>query len=148
MALSEYTTFATKPLAFPINGKTYTLEPISIPAGMRLAEAIEGGDTELDDLKGVALWQLLLGATWDEMIADGVPLEAATRAGLAALADHQQGRAFAEVIWETGADPKALQKYLTAKAPNRAARRSPSTAKASTTNPRASTSSTKTSRTQ
>jgi hypothetical protein len=148
MALSEYQTFATPPLAFPINGKTYALEPLGIAAGLRLAEAITGQDDELNDLKGSALWQLVLGAVWDQMIADGVPLEAATRAGLAALADHQQGRAFAEVIWETGADPKALEKYLTAKAPNRAARRSRSTAAASTTKRRASTSSTKTSPTQ
>jgi hypothetical protein len=148
MSLSEYQTFATPPLAFPINGKTYTLKPLSIEAGLRLAGAIEDGDAELDDLKGEALWRLLLGDTWDEMRTDGVPLEAATRAGLTALADHQQGRAFAEVIWETGADPKALEKYLTAKAPNRAARRSRGTAKASTTKRPASTSTTKTSRAQ
>lgn len=133
MALSEYTNFATEPLAFPINGKLYKMAPLSIRAGLRLANAVEGGDDELDDLKGEALWRLLLGDVWDDMIADGVPLEAATRAGLAALADHQQGRAFAEVIWETGADPKALEKYLTAQAPSRASRRSPSTAKATTT---------------
>jgi hypothetical protein len=148
MALSEYQTFATPPLAFPINGKTYTLKPLSIEAGLRLAGAIEDGDAELDDLKGESLWRLLLGDTWDEMRTDGVPLEAATRAGLTALADHQQGRAFAEVIWETGADPKALERYLKAKAPNRAARRSPGTAKASTTKRPASTSTTKTSRAQ
>jgi hypothetical protein len=142
MALSEYTTFATPPLAFPINGKVYTLAPLGIAAGIKLAGAIVDGDPELDDLKGEALWKLILGTVWDEMITDGVPLEAATRAGLTALADHQEGRAFAEVIWETGADPKALEKYLTAKAPNRASRRSPSTAKATTTKPRAATSGT------
>jgi len=143
MALSEYTTFATPPLAFPINGKTYTLAPLGIEAGIRLAAAIVGKDDELNDLSGSALWRLVLGTVWDDMIADGVPLEAATRAGLAALADHQQGRAFAEVIWETGADPKALEKYLTEQlTPNRATRRSPSTAKATTTRKPVSTSGT------
>lgn len=142
-ALTEYTDFAKEPLSFPINGKTYTLAPLGIADGLRLADAIEGNDDDLNDLRGAALWRMLLGDVWDQMIADNVPLEAATRAGLTALADHQNGRAFATVVWETGADPKALDRYLTAKAPNRAAKRSPSTAKAPTTKPRASTSTTK-----
>jgi hypothetical protein len=146
MALSEYQTFATPPLEFPINGKTYRLEPLGIAAGLKLADALTDPESELNDLKGAALWKLLLGDIWDQFIEDGVPVEAATRAGITALADHQEGRAYAEVVWETGADPKALEKFLKAKAPNRAARRSPATAKASTTKRPASTSTTKTSR--
>lgn len=144
-ALTEYTNFATEPLSFPINGKTYTLAPLGIADGLRLADAVTGNDDELNDLSGAALWRMLLGDVWDQMLTDNVPLEAATRAGLTALADHQHGRAFATIVWETGADPKELDRYLTAKAPNRAAKRSRSTAKAPTTKPPVSTSTTKTS---
>lgn len=134
MSLKAYESFAEKPLEFPIGGKVYALPPLGIEAGLRLATVVAGEDEASKELKGEALWKLLLGPLWDEMIADDVPLAAATRAGLAALADYQYGRAMAEAAWEAGADPKALEAYITKKvAPNRASRRSRSTVKAPTT---------------
>jgi hypothetical protein len=138
MTLAAYETIAPEPLVFPINGKTYTLPPIGIEDGIRIAEGVSGKNEEFQNLRADELWRLLLGPLWDQMIADGVPLRAATRAGVTALADYQYGRTMAEAAWASGANPEALQKYLTEKlAPNRAARRSTSTAKASTPSPRA-----------
>lgn len=135
MALSAYETLTNEPLAFPIGGKTYTLAPLSIPAGLKLAGVVSGEDTEFLESKTEELWKLILGPLWDEMITDGVPLAAAIRVALTAYAEHTEGRATALIAWETGGDPKALEKYLSPE-PNRASRRSPSTAKATTTKPR------------
>lgn len=144
MALSEYEKFSNPPLVFPIGGKQYTLKPVDIPTGIILDKIISGEDKELAKQPASYLWKMLLGDMWDEFAADGVPLEAATRAGLTALAEHQYGRAIAEATWEAGADPKALQDYMEKKfPPNRAQRRSKSTAAASSTPPRASTSGTR-----
>lgn len=126
--LSDYNKFSEGPLVFPINGKKYVLPEVSIPDGLALAGAIAGKDKAAGRKSGESMWRLILGPLWDEMIADGVPLAAATRVGITALADRQYGREFANVTWETGADPKALQPYLEATAPtNRAQRRLNST---------------------
>jgi hypothetical protein len=134
--LSAYETFAEKPLAFPINGKTYTLPPVGIEAGIEFAGIMSGKNKAWAKKEGVELFKLVLGPMWDQMIADGVPLDAATRVAMTAIADHQYGRDIAIIAWETGADPKALEPYLTARAAettNRATRRSPSTAGATKT---------------
>jgi hypothetical protein len=130
--LSDYSAFAEGPLVFPINGKQYVLPELGIEAGLELAGVVSGKDKAFQRKEGVELWKLLLGPLWDEMVADGVPLAAATRAGLAALADRQYGREVAKIAWETGADPKALEPYMRAQG-NRASRRSNSTAGAKKT---------------
>lgn len=129
MALSAYETFANPPLVFPIGGKKYTLNPVTIPNGITLQRIINGKDKKLAQAAGEVLWRLVLGDDlWDRFVEDGVPVEAATRAGLAALAEYQYGRDAAEAAWEAGADPKALQAYMEGKVPkNRAQRRSTST---------------------
>jgi len=140
--LRDYSAFAEAPLSFPIMGKTYTVPPLSIPAGIALAGIISGKDKAAAKQEGVELWKMLLGPLWDQMVEDGVPLEAATRVGLTVLADHQYGRDFAEATWEAGADPNKIAAYLHEKAAaqgNRASRRSNSTAGAKKTPPRAST---------
>jgi hypothetical protein len=140
--LSDYSKFAEGPLEFPINGKRYVLPEQGIEAGITLAGIVSGKNKAAARMEGVELWKLLLGPLWDEMIADGVPLAAATRAGLTALADHQYGRDVAEITWETGADPKVLEPYLEARAAktaNRVTRRSNSTGGAKKTPSRAST---------
>lgn len=123
MALSAYESFANEPLVFPIGGKKYTLKPVSIPNGRILANLISGKDKKLQQAPSEELWKLVLGDLWDEFEKDGVPVEAATRAGLTALAEFQYGRDAAEAAWEAGADPKALEAYM-AKPKNRAERRS------------------------
>jgi len=134
MALSAYETFANEPLVFPIGGKKYTLQPVSIANGRILANLISGRDKKLSTQPGEVLWKLVLGDLWDQFEADGVPAEAATRAGVTALAEYQYGRDAAEAAWEAGADPKALQAYMETKHPaNRAQRRSTGTAAAKKT---------------
>jgi hypothetical protein len=119
---------------FPIGGKKYTLKPVSIPNGRILANLISGRDKKLSAAPSEELWRLVLGDLWDAFEADGVPVEAATRAGLTALAEFQYGREAAEAAWEAGADPKALQAYVQSKTPtNRVQRRSTSTAAAKKT---------------
>jgi len=140
--LRDYSAFAEKPLSFPINGKNYTLLPLSIDAGIELAGIVSGKDKAFRKREGVELWKLLLGPLWDEMVTDGVPLDAATRAGLTALAEYQYGRDVAEATWEAGADPNRLAAYMTQKAAaqgNRASRRSNSSGGAKKTPPQAST---------
>ena len=138
--LRDYSAFAVEPLTFPINGKKYTVPPLSIPAGMQLAGIVSGTDKAFQKKEGVELWKLLLGPLWDQMIDDGVPIEAATRAGLTVLADHQYGREIAEATWEAGADPNLLAAYMTNKAArNRASRRSTTSATGRKTPTRAST---------
>ena len=143
--LSDYSAFAEPPLSFPINGKRYTVPPLGIEAGLVLQGVIAGTDKTFAKKNAVDLWKLVLGSLWDEMVADGVPLDAATRAGVAALADHQYGRVIAEAAWEAGEDPNRLAAYMDKKAAeqkaagNRATRRSKSTGTATKTPSRAST---------
>jgi hypothetical protein len=137
MALEAYESFAEEPLAFPIGTKTYTHTAVTIEAGIRLNAILTGTADDSATLTEIDLWKLTLGPLWDQMIADGVPLHAATRAGLTALTDFQYGRVVAEAAWVAGANPKALEAYMKTPSPNRASRRSPSTAKVTTTKPRA-----------
>lgn len=106
------------PLRLPINGKSYTIPPVSFEAGVRINGVVDGEERIEDE----EFFRLILGDTFDEMVTDKAPLAAITRAGQTAVADFKYGRAMAEVMWKTGSDPKAVQAL--AKAPNRAARRS------------------------
>lgn len=140
--LTDYSEFAEGPLEFPINGKRYVLPELGIEEGLELSGIFSGKDKTFRRKEGVELFKLLLGPLWDQMIADGVSLAAATRAGMTALADRQYGREMAKVAWETGADPKALEPYLqerVAAQGNRASRRSRNTGGAKKTPSPAST---------
>lgn len=139
MALREYTEFA-EPLRFPINGKVYTAPEVTIELGIRLNGIADG--TADQDMPMLELYKLLLGPVWDEMIADGVALNAASRAGMTVMNDFLYGREYAETIWETGLDPKAAAALTAARSGNRASRRSTSTGKARRTRSQASTSGT------
>lgn len=151
MPLKAYEEFAPEPLTFPIGGKLYELPPLDYRLGLRLQQILAGEDDSLDGAKGEDLFRLVLGSLWDEMKTDGVPLDAMNRAGFAALADYQYGRAMAEKVWENGLDPEALAAALTAAAPKGRKRpadrktRSTPTAAASSTRSRASGSGTRTS---
>ena len=123
--LREYTEFAEGPLEFPIRGKVYTAPEVGIELGLRL-NGIATGETE-QDLPAVELYKLLLGPVWDEMISDGVPLNAAMRAGMVAMNDFQYGREYAAATWEAGLDPKAAAELMASQQGNRASRRSRST---------------------
>lgn len=126
-----------EPLAFPIRGKVYTLGPVGIDAGLRLSAILAGTEKAPKDQQVV--FRLAMGDVWDEMRADGVPVEAGLRAGLSAMADFQSGRLAAEAIWEAGVDPKALEAWI---AGQQDSTPSPSMAKATSTRKRATTSGT------
>lgn len=115
-----------EPLVLPINGKAYTIPPLSFTAGGIVNGVIDG--EKLDDVEFFRL--ILSPEVFDRMVADNVPDLAIVRAGQTALADFKYGRAMAGLMWKTGGDPKAVQTLAT---PNRAARRSKSTAAASKT---------------
>lgn len=121
--LREYDEFADGPLQFPIRGKVYEAPEVSMELGFRLT-AIVNGDAE-QDLPAKDLYRLVLGDAWDQMVADGVPLDAAMRAGLAAVNDFTYGREYAVASWEAGLNPKAMTEKLQSQG-NRASRRSKS----------------------
>ncbi|OYV64453.1 MAG: hypothetical protein B7X07_06360 [Actinobacteria bacterium 21-64-8] len=146
------------PLILPIRGKDYVIPEVSMPDGLKytkyveeLTAAEESRKTDPDaplpePLDNDVFRHMMLGAAYDEMVADGVPAAAVSRALVTATANFQTGRASAEIMWATGGDPKAIEKYLM---PNRAARRasarSTGTGSAKKTPSPASTNSTKTS---
>lgn len=134
----DYNEFAD-PLKLPINGKVYTIPPVGLADGIKLTAAFLGGE-DAPVVKDDEFNTILLGPAYDEMLADNVPSVAVVRASLTALADFQRGRATAEILWETGGDPKALTAWVEANS-NRAQRRAKTAA--STTPRRASTSSRK-----
>ncbi|GAB3389146.1 hypothetical protein GCM10027568_10990 [Humibacter soli] len=129
MAFQDITEFL-EPLELPMRGKTYTIPPMTLEAGLRLRPLLSGETPE--DLTDEEVVKLTLGATHREMVADGVPEAWIQRAILVAMAEFQSGRVAAELIWKTGGDPKAVQAEVR-KTTNRAQRRSKRTAAASTT---------------
>lgn len=134
--MRDYAEFSQGPLVFPIRGKRYEAPEVGIELGIRLA-GMQNGTSE-QDLPMLELYKLVLGPAWDQMVADGVPLDAAMRAGMVAIADRMYGREYALASWEAGLDPKAVAELMTPPG-NRASRRSKSTGAARKTPPRAST---------
>ncbi|TIH33677.1 DUF7426 family protein [Subtercola vilae] len=139
MALRPYEEFDVDPLVFPYKEAEYVCPPLSITAGLKLAEMQRDSESEAAQQGPVELWKMLLGPLWDRLIEDDVPEQFATRCGLTALADYQYGRNVAEATWEAGVDPKALAELVIQRAAqaNRATRRSQSTGGATKTPSRA-----------
>jgi len=108
MPLKAYEEFAQEPLTFPIGGKHYVVPPLGFTDGILLQRIIAGEDESLTNAPAEDGWKLILGSAFDDMVADRVPLEAIARAGFAAMTDFQFGREQAELVWESGIDPKAL----------------------------------------
>jgi hypothetical protein len=127
-----------EPLVLPINGKEYTIPAVKGIDGLRFNAALATPTKDTSDgapevFSDAEFTSMLLGDVYQQMIDDGVPEAAVKRAQLTALADFQVGRDAAEMMWATGGDPKALTQYVRDHAPNRAARRSKSTAAAAKT---------------
>ncbi len=76
---------------------------------------------------------IFAGDVIDEMRTDDVPEKAIDRVLQTAFTYALTGRDAAEIMWETGGRPKAVEAYVKAHLPNRASRRSTSTGAASTT---------------
>lgn len=117
MALPDWSTLEP-PLRIPIAGKTYEIPPVSIAAAMEI-EALKEKEAESPLVGDDAdqSWRLIMGSAYDEMIADGVPHRALTRAKLTAAIDYQFDRDMAEQFWEMNSIPKALR-ALTAESEN------------------------------
>lgn len=109
------------PLVLPINGKPYTIPPVGLRDGIKLTAALSG-EADAPTIKDDEFNRILLGTAYDELLEDNVPAGSVVRAALVALADFQKGRATAEILWETGADPKALTAWMEANS-NREQRR-------------------------
>lgn len=128
-------------MVFHINGKDYTVTPLGIDAGLKVAGVVGGTDKSYNKKPAEDLFKLVLGDVWEEMRADGVPLEAAWRAGMAMVIDNKEGRVAAEAIWDTGL-PEALAAQMAANQNPAGSTRSRSTAPAGKTPSRVRTSST------
>jgi hypothetical protein len=148
MALKAYEEFAEPPLAFPIGGKVYTVPPLGFRDGIRLQGIVTGADTSLNDAPPAEGYKLILGAAWDEMVADNVSLEAINRAGLTAFTDFQFGRDAAERVWEAKISPEALAAAVAATQTTPTSTPLSSTAAVAKTRTRASSSGTRTSPTK
>jgi hypothetical protein len=111
------------PLVLPIGGKEYTIPPVGAADGIRFATSIDPNLPDAEPISDDEFMTMFLGPAYDDMLADNVPSPAMMRAAMTALAEHQRGRSVAEVVWETGADPKALADYVMRSLPNRKARR-------------------------
>ena len=122
-------------LAFPIGGKVYTVRDLPYQSMLTIQKARAGEPSDLDSADGDATWRLVMGATYDEMVADNVPGEALLRAGYATLAFFEGGPEIAESIWESGVDPKALEAALSAALAAKAEPKPPSSMAAATGTP-------------
>lgn len=132
------------PLEVPIRRKTYIIPPVPATLGLQLMLAGDGDEDalrELENLKGTAFTQALLGDAYDQMVADNVPLGAMNRAFITALADFRFGRETALEVWDTGKSPEFLAALMAA-AEAEALKSETSTAAVSKTPGRASTSGT------
>ena len=115
------------PLVLPVNGKTYKIPAVSFEAGVRIDGILDGPEKLTDE----EFYRLLLSdAVFDQLLADGIPSVWIDRIARTALTDYKAGRDMAVKMWETGGNPKAVAEYDRQNAPNRASRRSKSTAAA------------------
>lgn len=105
MSFKAYEEFAAGPLRFPIGGKVYEVPELSYEAGLMLQKAEKG---DAPDMPAEEQWRLLMGAAYEEMTADNVPVKALERAILTCLTDYRLGREMAEKVWEVGVDPEAF----------------------------------------
>lgn len=105
MGFAEYEAFEN-PLILTIRGKQYTIPPVSMPDGARLAVSLQDGGEPLNNDEFRAI---ILGGVWDELFADKVPAAAAALVMATALAEFTGGREAAEAVWKAGLNPKAVK---------------------------------------
>lgn len=107
-----------EPLVLPIGGTLYRIPPVNAEDGIRFRLARDS-DSETPQLTDAEFFEIFLGDAYEQMLADNIPDTAITRAAQTAHADFERGRSVAEVMWETGADPKALLDFVQANTPKR-----------------------------
>jgi hypothetical protein len=126
-------------LILPINGKEYTIPEITVEGRIRWEQAqaeTPEGEEPLPPLTDDEFEHIFMGNVIDEMRADNVPARALDRALSTAVTYALAGKDSAQIFWETGGHPKAIEKYVREHLPNRASRRSQSTGAASSTRSR------------
>jgi hypothetical protein len=126
-------------LVLPINGKEYTIPEITVEGRIRWEQAQAEppeGETGPPPLTDPEFERIFMGDVLEQMRADNVPARAVDRALSTAVTYALAGKDSAQIFWETGGHPKALEKYVREHLPNRASRRSTSTGAASTTRSR------------
>jgi hypothetical protein len=123
-----------EPLTLPIRGKDYVIPPIGVLSIARYEEVLADDEKTMTNAE---FYEITLGPAYEQMRADNVAPLYIQRAAYTSLADTQRGRAIAEVMWETGGNPKAQDPQPAETTPPAAA---------NTTKRRASGSGTKTSR--
>lgn len=135
-------------LSFPIGGKVYTIPPVGIRTGIRLQHLGEGGeDKELASMDLDGSYRFVMGAAYDEMLADDVPTELVDRAFQSTMAYlNSHDLELAEQVWEAGSIPEfqaalkaAAQATLKTGSSTAAAIRTPSRASSSGTSSRRAT---------
>lgn len=143
MTFRDLDEFFDDSLRLPIGGKEYVVPSPNAETGLwcqgMLAAGVAvhagrqpEGIAELDDEQENNLYQRVLGPVWGELQADGVPWTRIRHAGITAFLWAAGNEDLASAFWESGGRGEAP-------APNRKARRTASTASATSTRSRGST---------
>ena len=135
--LQDYQDFDRDPLKIPIRGKVYEIPELGAKDGARIR--LEQDPKTAKGMTSEELRRIVLGSALKQMIADNVPQPAIGRALMAAITDAERGRTAAELMWNTGGDPKAITETVK----TLISETSTSTDEDSTTNSPASTNGTK-----
>lgn len=131
-----------KPLTLPVRDKQYEIQPLEYQDGLTLIAVSENrSKTITKKSEDSELFKLVMGPTWDEMLADKVPYVVAFRAGMSAVQyqmalvsglDSDAAVAAGEMVWgNEGVDPELLAAALTAAQAEDQKARTPSTSTAS-----------------
>ena len=121
MAFKDFQEIAPDPLTLPINGHAYEIPAVSAADGLRAWRMIRDGkraDGKPAKVEDIA--RLLLGDVQRRMVADKVSWQALNRVYLTVISDFTNGRSAAEVMWETGGNPKALANLTRSNKPDEA----------------------------
>ncbi|ASN20703.1 DUF7426 family protein [Arthrobacter sp. YN] len=95
------------PLVIPYRGKEYTLPQVTLEDGLKMHASADN----TTPLSMGELMRIIMGDTAQQMLDDKVPPAVVDRALWAGVADFQQGREAAELVWENGV-PKALMEEI------------------------------------
>lgn len=114
MAFAEITEFLSAELVLPIMGKKYVVPALDGLEGLRITRLItlfravqagvelsedEMAEVEAADFSDAAFGPSVLGAAYDEMLADRIPKPYLDRAFQTALTFLTDGRDAAEAVW-------------------------------------------------
>jgi hypothetical protein len=122
MAFKDLEEFFDDALRLPVGGKEYVIASPDAETGLWCQTMVErAGEIErrraagddvahetLDDEQETDLYRRVLGATHDEMVADGLSWEKLKHCGMTAFLWAAGNKTSAEKYWESGGDPELL----------------------------------------